>query len=186
MKSLLLIAALSLAPFVVGCAAEDEEMEATYPANAQPVGYDSPEQVAATSNATAQAGPADQGTAANGAVPPSAGGNAEGFADLNGQGEVAIGGSQDSQVDYSDTDPSALTDFHSTLDPYGTWVDDPTYGTVWVPSSGVVGADFTPYVSAGHWVYDDEYIWVSDYSWGWAPFHYGRWTYMGGMGAQPT
>src|SRR4029077_18082009 len=32
------------------------------------------------------------------------------------------------------------------------------------------------------WTYDDDYVWVSDYSWGWAPFHYGRWVYAGGMG----
>jgi hypothetical protein len=53
---------------------------------------------------------------------------------------------------------------------------------VWVPSPTVVGQDFTPYVSAGHWGYDDDYVWVSDYDWGWAPFHYGRWVYAGPMG----
>ena len=41
--------------------------------------------------------------------------------------------------------------FHETLDPYGSWVDDQTYGTVWVPSETVVGTGFIPYVSAGHW-----------------------------------
>ena len=77
-----------------------------------------------------------------------------------------------------DTDPSALTEFHSALDPYGSWSDDPTYGTVWTPSPDAVGSDFTPYVSGGHWLYDDdEYLWASDYPWGWAPFHYGRWVY---------
>jgi hypothetical protein len=82
---------------------------------------------------------------------------------------------------YADTDPSALSDFRSTLEPYGQWTDDATYGTVWVPSPSVVGADFTPYASAGRWTYDDEdggdYTWASDYDWGWAPFHYGRWVY---------
>jgi len=24
---------------------------------------------------------------------------------------------------------------------------------------------------------DDGMTWVSDYNWGWAPFHYGRWDY---------
>jgi hypothetical protein len=81
-----------------------------------------------------------------------------------------------------DTDPSALGDFRATLDPYGTWADDPTYGTVWVPSPYAVGDDFTPYVSAGHWAYDNDYVWVSEYAWGWAPFHYGRWVYAGGPG----
>ena len=84
---------------------------------------------------------------------------------------------------YDDDDPAALTDFHGTLDPYGSWVDDGTYGTVWVPASGTVGADFSPYETAGHWVYDDgDWVWVSDYPWGWAPFHYGRWVYVEGRG----
>jgi hypothetical protein len=83
--------------------------------------------------------------------------------------------------DYADSDSSALSDFRGTLDPYGSWVEDPTYGTVWVPSQAAVGEDFVPYQTAGHWAYEDDYVWVSDYSWGWAPFHYGRWVY-GGMG----
>jgi hypothetical protein len=99
---------------------------------------------------------------------------------------VAAQGSVDVAADpnaYADTDPSALTDFHSALDAHGTWVDDPTYGTVWVPASEDVGTDFAPYNTHGHWAYDnDEYVWVSDYDWGWAPFHYGRWTYMNGTG----
>lgn len=94
-------------------------------------------------------------------------------------GEYALGEDQDA---YDDSDPSALTDFRATLDPYGTWVDDSTYGTVWVPSSSVVGTDFVPYTTAGHWVYDDDWVWVSDYDWGWAPFHYGRWVYIDGRG----
>ncbi len=81
---------------------------------------------------------------------------------------------------YADTDPSALTDYRATLDPHGSWVDDPTYGTVWVPSPDETGADFTPYVSAGHWAYGDDYVWVSDFEWGWAPFHYGRWVWTAG------
>jgi hypothetical protein len=84
---------------------------------------------------------------------------------------------------YADADPSALTDFRGALDPHGDWVDDPTYGTMWQPSQSEVGSDFAPYVSGGHWAYDDsdEYVWMSDYGWGWAPFHYGRWVY-GGSG----
>src|SRR5580698_9616424 len=34
---------------------------------------------------------------------------------------------------YDDQDPTALQDFHPALDSHGTWTDDPTYGTVWVP-----------------------------------------------------
>jgi len=62
------------------------------------------------------------------------------------------------------------------LDPHGQWVDDPTYGTVWQPSPSEVGVRLRSYVSGGHWGYDDsdEYVWMSDYGLGVAPFHYGR------------
>jgi hypothetical protein len=88
------------------------------------------------------------------------------------------------QTDIADTDPSALTTFRPALDPYGAWVADSTYGTVWVPNRDVVGADFAPYVSRGHWALtaDDDWIWVSDYPFGWAVFHYGRWVWISGNG----
>jgi len=96
-------------------------------------------------------------------------------------GEYAIGADSDT---YDDSDPSALTDFHGALDAHGSWTDDPRYGTVWVPASAEVGTDFTPYTTAGHWVTDDsdQYVWVSDYDWGWAPYHYGRWVFIDGSG----
>jgi hypothetical protein len=87
------------------------------------------------------------------------------------------------QNEYADTDPSALDDFQQPLQPYGTWTDDPTYGTIWQPYPYVVGIDFMPYVSEGHWAWDyDDWVWVSDYPWGWIPFHYGRWAQVGGRG----
>lgn len=91
--------------------------------------------------------------------------------------EILVGADAD---EYSDTDPSALTEFKPALDGHGAWVEDASYGTVWVPSREEVGADFQPYVTAGHWTYSEatDYVWVSDYSWGWAPFHYGRWVYL--------
>jgi hypothetical protein len=95
------------------------------------------------------------------------------------EGDAQVGIPEDA---YADTDPSALTDFQSTLDPHGTWVDDPTYGTVWTPSADEVGTDFAPYATAGHWSYDDGDVWVSDYEWGWAAFHYGRWVWLQGLG----
>jgi len=83
-----------------------------------------------------------------------------------------------------DTDPSALSDFREPLADYGSWTDDATYGTVWFPNTTVVGADFAPYQTAGHWELDvnDEWMWVSDYDWGYIPFHYGRWVWIGGSG----
>ena len=66
-------------------------------------------------------------------------------------------------------------EFYDELDPYGTWVNDPQYGNVWIPDAG---DDFRPYATRGHWVVTDYgNTWVSDYEWGWAPFHYGRWRY---------
>ena len=83
-----------------------------------------------------------------------------------------------------DMDPSVLARFREPLAPYGRWVDDITYGTIWIPDAGVVGPDFVPYVAAGHWALgqDDQWTWVSDYDWGWAPFHYGRWIWIEGTG----
>jgi hypothetical protein len=166
---------------LAGCGASpDEDMDVRYPQNGT-IGSSDQEPMgippgAAVNSAQAQQA-ADEayarGYAAgqSGAAPDQGVGGAEGD-----QGSLAVGtdGSE-----YSDSDPSALTDFRTTLDPYGTWVEDPNYGTIWVPSSSVVGSDFTPYVSAGHWTYDDDYVWVSDYDWGWAPFHYGRWIQTG-------
>ena len=61
------------------------------------------------------------------------------------------------------------------LDPYGTWVDVPSYGYVWRP---LVVAGWAPY-RQGRWVWEDWYgwTWVSYEPWGWAPYHYGRWFY---------
>src|SRR5512141_410402 len=87
-------------------------------------------------------------------------------------------------VDRADADPRALTTFRAQLDTHGTWVNDPTYGTVWVPNRAEVGADFAPYVTAGHWALDQDgdWIWVSDYPFGDVVFHYGRWVWVGGTG----
>jgi len=88
-----------------------------------------------------------------------------------------------SDVEAEDTDPTAIATFQPVLEPYGTWVEDETYGTVWVPYETTVGAGFSPYLTAGHWSYTDEgYYWASDYEWGWAPFHYGRWVWIEGRG----
>ncbi|HTS45677.1 MAG TPA: DUF6600 domain-containing protein [Puia sp.] len=66
--------------------------------------------------------------------------------------------------------------FYDRLSPYGTWVNYPTYGYVWIPTAVPYG--FRPYSTGGHWIYtSDGWAWVSDYSWGWAAFHYGNWFY---------
>ncbi|MDP4250367.1 MAG: hypothetical protein Q8918_09705 [Bacteroidota bacterium] len=71
--------------------------------------------------------------------------------------------------------------FYDQLSPYGSWVNYNQYGYVWIPTSVSVG--FRPYGSSGHWVFtEDGWTWISDYSWGWAPFHYGNWFYDDGYG----
>ncbi len=73
-------------------------------------------------------------------------------------------------------DPQAYTQFEGALSPYGSWVDDPTYGRIWSPSTAIVGAGFVPYGDGGRWVQSEYgWTWVSQWDWGWAPFHYGRW-----------
>ncbi|KIO78119.1 hypothetical protein TH53_05285, partial [Pedobacter lusitanus] len=71
-------------------------------------------------------------------------------------------------------DNISLQSFYDELSPYGTWIQDPQYGNVWRPD--VDQGDFRPYYTDGRWAMT-EYgnTWVSDYDWGWAPFHYGRW-----------
>lgn len=65
--------------------------------------------------------------------------------------------------------------FYDGLSPYGTWIDYPTYGHVWHPK---IDSDFRPYLTNGYWSYTaDGWFWESNYDWGWAPFHYGRWIY---------
>ena len=70
--------------------------------------------------------------------------------------------------------------FYDQLSPYGNWINYPGYGYVWMPDAG---PDFRPYASNGNWIYTEAgWTWSSNYSWGWAPFHYGRWFYENGYG----
>lgn len=64
------------------------------------------------------------------------------------------------------------------LDQYGQWQNDPNYGAVWYPSN--VASDWSPY-SDGYWavVAPWGYTWIDRAPWGFAPFHYGRWTRIG-------
>ena len=67
-------------------------------------------------------------------------------------------------------------DFYGSLGPYGNWVDVSGYGRCWQPTVVSLNPDWRPYCDGGRWVYSDcGWYWLSDYSWGWAPFHYGRW-----------
>lgn len=87
---------------------------------------------------------------------------------------VVTGTSAKAQQQYVDFDV-----FYNELSPYGNWYNDADYGYVWQPRES---NNFQPYYTNGYWAMT-EYgnTWVSNYSWGWAPFHYGRWT-LGRMG----
>ena len=67
---------------------------------------------------------------------------------------------------------------YQQLDSYGDWQQDPAYGAVWLPRA--VALDWAPY-RAGRWSWISPWgwTWVDDAPWGFAPFHYGRWTQIG-------
>src|ERR1019366_8335819 len=73
-------------------------------------------------------------------------------------------------------DDTGYSTFYDSLAPYGTWVDVAGYGRCWQPTVVVANPTWRPYCDSGRWVYTDcGWYWMSGYSWGWAPFHYGRW-----------
>jgi hypothetical protein len=83
------------------------------------------------------------------------------------------------QVQVGATEQTYQT-FYNGLAPYGNWITDPQYGYVWMPR---VHEDFEPYSTNGHWAYTNVgWTWVSNYNWGWATFHYGRWFFQNGRG----
>lgn len=86
---------------------------------------------------------------------------------------LLTGTTQEAKAQYDDV---SLQTFYDELSPYGTWINDPEYGYVWRPD--VDQDEFRPYYTNGRWAMT-EYgnTWVSNYDWGWAPFHYGRWIY---------
>ena len=72
-------------------------------------------------------------------------------------------------------DTADLSLFYDGLAPYGTWMNlDGTW--CWQPTASTLHSNWQPYCHRGNWVYTDYgWAWRSSYSWGWAPFHYGRW-----------
>jgi len=74
--------------------------------------------------------------------------------------------------------PPAVAEFYEPLTPYGTWVIVEPYGWCWQPTVVAVNTGWNPYCDNGRWLWSDSgWYWHSYYSWGWAPFHYGRWFY---------
>lgn len=64
------------------------------------------------------------------------------------------------------------------LDASGKWSETLEYGPVWYPSN--LPAGWSPY-SNGRWTWIAPWgwTWVDGDAWGFAPFHYGRWTDLG-------
>ena len=73
-----------------------------------------------------------------------------------------------------DADPNF---FYEALEPHGTWIEVESR-LVWQPAVAVADPQWRPYCDNGYWVHADcGWTWYSHYVWGWAPFHYGRWTH---------
>jgi hypothetical protein len=83
---------------------------------------------------------------------------------------------RDHRHDYSRSSHYLSADVvgYDDLDDNGDWRDDSNYGHVWYPSH--VDAGWAPY-HEGHWdwVAPWGWTWIDNSSWGYAPFHYGRW-----------
>lgn len=71
---------------------------------------------------------------------------------------------------------------YEQLDPHGQWRRTDAYGAVWVPQG--LPAGWAPY-RQGHWDWVEPWgwTWIDDAPWGFAPFHYGRWTQLDGQWA---
>ncbi len=70
--------------------------------------------------------------------------------------------------------PAEYSDYENELNQNGDWVDEGSYGSVWVPRSTY--SDWQPY-TYGRWAWYPiiGWTWVSSEPWGWCTSHYGRW-----------
>ena len=65
--------------------------------------------------------------------------------------------------------------FYEPLDRYGDWIETDDYGYVFRPEVAT-RRDWRPYTD-GHWVHTGYgWTWQSNEDFGWATYHYGRWT----------
>jgi hypothetical protein len=78
--------------------------------------------------------------------------------------------------------PASYSTFYTKLDPYGVWRETANYGYVWQPREAERSRSWRPYTN-GRWVYTDAgWTWVSEEAFGWAAYHYGRWTRLRDIG----
>jgi hypothetical protein len=81
-----------------------------------------------------------------------------------------------SAADYGPQQVANGSTFYDELAPYGNWIQLEGYGLCWQPTIAVYNSYWRPYCDNGRWLWTDAgWYWHSGYSWGWAPFHYGRW-----------
>src|SRR5947209_12131978 len=64
----------------------------------------------------------------------------------------------------------------------GSWIDVGDYGYCWQPDVAVSNNSWRPYAD-GYWAYTDlGWTWVSYEDFGWATYHYGRWSRLADYG----
>jgi hypothetical protein len=81
-----------------------------------------------------------------------------------------------------DNATASYSTFYTKLEPQGVWRETSTYGYVWQPREAQESRGWRPYTN-GHWVYTDAgWTWVSEEPFGWATYHYGRWTRLRNIG----
>ena len=72
--------------------------------------------------------------------------------------------------------------FYNSLADDGDWYNTPDFGYVWHPVIADGNDKWRPYTD-GYWAQtDDGWAWVSYESFGWATYHYGRWTRLENIG----
>jgi hypothetical protein len=65
--------------------------------------------------------------------------------------------------------------FYEALDPHGEWMEVGSYGYCWRPNAAS-RPNWRPYLD-GNWAWTDYgWTWASKEPFGWATYHYGRWT----------
>jgi uncharacterized protein DUF6600 len=95
------------------------------------------------------------------------------------------------QRDVADAEPdgdagergaASYNTFYTKLEPYGAWRETSDYGYVFQPNEAERSRNWRPYTN-GRWVYTDAgWTWDSEEAFGWATYHYGRWTRLGKIG----
>ncbi len=76
----------------------------------------------------------------------------------------------------------SLNLFYDNLSDQGNWIEVADYGYCFQPNVATANANWRPY-SDGYWAYTDVgWTWVSYEDFGWATYHYGRWSRLADYG----